>query len=194
MTQTKFDLLLEKISAHIKLSDEDKAFLLSRIQYKKIKRKQIYLQEGDVSRVITFVLSGCLKLYSIDRNGFEHILQFAPPGWWVGDMKSFINQEPALLNIDAIYDSELAIIAKPELDDIYSRIPAFERFFRILAENAIAAYQQRLINNLSLPAKDRYSTFCELYPSLIMQLPQKMIASYIGVTPEFLSKMLKQQA
>ena len=133
-----------------------------------------------------------MRIYSIDKNGFEHILQFAPPGWWIGDIKSIIKQEPASLYIDAVDDSEFIMILKPDLDKLYALLPKFERYFRILAENSLATYQHRLITNLSLTAKERYNNFCQLYPGLIQSLPQKYIASYIGVTPEFLSKMLNQ--
>jgi CRP-like cAMP-binding protein len=189
-----YEMLLKNINNKISLTEEEANFFISLLRTKKIKRKQFLLQEGEVNMGASFVTSGCLRIYSIDKNGFEHILQFAPPGWWIGDMKSFLQQIPASLNIDAVDESEIVIIQKPDLEKIYARIPKFERFFRILAENSIAAYQHRLINNLSLSAKERYENFCQLYPSLIKHLPQKLVASYIGVTPEFLSKMLNRSA
>lgn len=184
------ELLLQHISKHIHLTSGEESFLLSILHSKKIKKKHFLLQEGEVNRFTAFVTSGILRIYSIDKNGFEHILQFAPAGWWIGDMKSMLTQQPATLTIDAVEDSEVLLIHKPDLDKLFSTVPQFERYFRILAENSIAAHQQRLVSNLSLPAADRYNTFCQLYPSLIQKLPQKMVASYIGVTPEFLSKLL----
>ncbi|RTL60236.1 MAG: Crp/Fnr family transcriptional regulator [Sphingobacteriales bacterium] len=184
------DLLLQHISKHISLTGEEEDILKSVLHSKKIKKKHFLLQEGEVNKTATFVTSGILRIYSIDKNGFEHILQFAPPGWWIGDMKSAITQQPATLNIDAIEDTEIIWISKEDLEKLYAAVPKFERFFRILAENSIASYQQRLVNNLSLSAAERYDNFCKLYPSLVQNLPQKQVASYIGVTPEFLSKML----
>ena len=188
----EYGLLLQNIAKYIQLSEEDKNYLLSLLQSKKLRRKTFLRQEGDITRAAVFVTSGLLRMYSIDKNGFEHILQFAPPGWWIGDMKSYITQQPGSLNIDALEDSEVLLLEKQHLDSLYEKVPAFERFFRILAENSLATYQQRLIDNLSLPAIDRYNNFCRLYPSLIECLPQKQVAAYIGVTPEFLSKMLSQ--
>jgi CRP-like cAMP-binding protein len=189
----EYGLLLKNIAKHIRLSGEDEKYLLSLLQSRKLRKKNFFLQEGDVSKAGVFVVSGLLRMYSIDKNGFEHILQFAPPGWWIGDMKSFITQQPGSLYVDAIEDSEILLLEKTHLEKLYEKVPSFERFFRILAENALATYQQRLIDNLSLPAIDRYNSFCRLYPSLIECLPQKQVASYIGVTPEFLSKMLSQK-
>lgn len=185
--------MLQNIARHIPLSEEDKSYLLSLLQSKKLKRKTFLQQEGDITRAAVFVTSGLLRMYSIDKNGFEHILQFAPPGWWIGDIKSYVTQQPGNLYIDALEDSEIMILEKTHLDGLYERVPAFERFFRILAENSLATYQQRLVENLSLPAIDRYNNFCRLYPSLIECLPQKQVAAYIGVTPEFLSKMLSSK-
>ena len=149
-------------------------------------------RRGRLIKFQAFVVEGCLRSYSIDKNGFEHVLQFAPPGWWIGDMQSILTQQPGTLYIDAIDDTAIILLYRSDLEKIYTAIPKFERFFRILAENALATYQHRLINNLSLSAKERYENFCQLYPSLIQCLPQKQIAAYIGVTPEFLSKMLSQ--
>ena len=188
------DLLLKNIAKHVVLSPEEEEQIISKIKNKKVKRKQFLFREGDIQKVAVFVTAGCLRSYSIDKNGFEHILQFAPPGWWIGDMRSWIRQEPATLYIDAVDDSEILLLLKTDLEKLYVDIPKLERFFRILAENALATYQHRLIDNLSLSAMERYNNFCQLYPSLIEHLPQKQVAAYIGVTPEFLSKMLHQVA
>jgi CRP/FNR family transcriptional regulator, anaerobic regulatory protein len=188
------EILLQNINKHIILSKEDEEQLIALFKSKKLKKKQFFLQEGDIQKQAVFVTEGCLRSYSIDKNGFEHILQFAPAGWWIGDMRSLITQQPGILNIDAIDDSEIILLLRTDLETLYASIPKLERFFRILAENSLATYQHRLIDNLSLSAMERYSNFCSLYPSLIEYLPQKQVAAYIGVTPEFLSKMLSQAA
>ena len=187
-------LLLKSIGRHISLAPEEEAHFLSILHYKSVKKKQFLTREGEITRGHTFVTSGILRSYSIDANGYEHVIQFAPPGWWIGDIGSMIHQRPSILSIDALEDSEVLYIAEANVDDLYERIPAFERFFRILTQNALAAHQQRIVSILSLPAKERYAEFCRLYPSLIDCLPQKQVASYIGVTPEFLSKMLNTRA
>jgi CRP/FNR family transcriptional regulator, anaerobic regulatory protein len=186
------ELLLQNIGKHISLNEEEKEQVVSFFKWKKLKKKQFLLHEGDIQKQAAFVTAGCMRSYSIDKNGFEHVLQFAPPGWWIGDMRSYINQQPGILSIDAIDESDILLILKTDLDKLYPAVPKLERLFRILAENSLATYQHRLIDNLSLSAMERYNNFCRLYPSLIEYLPQKQIASYIGVTPEFLSKMLRK--
>lgn len=187
-------LLLQSIAKYIQLTTEEENFFLSLLQTKKVKKKQFVFQEGDTNNSVKFVLAGLLRLYSVDKNGYEHIIQFAPVGWWIGDLKSYQAQQPGTLFIDAIEETELIEIPRSAMDQLFEEVPKFERFFRILAENALASYQQRLAANLSLPAKERFACFVEQYPSLLPQLSQKYIASYIGVTPEFLSKMLNQPA
>ncbi|HRB80226.1 MAG TPA: Crp/Fnr family transcriptional regulator [Niabella sp.] len=185
-------MLLKSITQHIALSESEQEGLKAHFKIKKIKKKHFYLQEGDVQQFVTFVSGGCMRSYSIDENGVEHILQFAPTGWWIADMHSILNQTPATLNIDAVEDSELLLIRRTDLEKLYDSIPQLNRFFRILTERSLASFQHRLIDGLSLTALARYNNFCERYPTLIQALPQKYVASYIGITPEFLSKMLSQ--
>jgi len=184
------DLLLESISKHIHLEDEELQHFLSYIQVKKVQKKQYLLMEGEVNRSAMFVASGCLKSYYLDENGSQYIQQFAPEGWWVVDMYSFIMQEPGHLYIDALFDSKLLLISKINLEKLYREIPKFNYYFRILAEKSLVSFQTRAMENLRLTAKERYEKFCLRYPSLIDRLSQKQVAAYIGVTPEFLSKML----
>jgi CRP-like cAMP-binding protein len=187
-------LLLQHIGKHITLTEEEQSRFTALLHQRSLKKKQFLTREGEIARGPAFVIRGLLRSYSIDRNGFEHVIQFAPPGWWVGDIGSMIRQQPGILNVDALEDSEVLWMAEADAEALYERIPKFERFFRILTQNALAAHQARLVSILSLPAKERYADFCRLYPSLIECLPQKQIASYIGVTPEFLSKMLNTRA
>ena len=186
-------LILRNIAKHISLKSGQEEYFFSLLKNKKIKKKQFLSQEGDTSKGAYFVTEGILRSYTVDKSGFEHIVQFAPPGWWMADMYSLITQQPGSLSIDAVEDSDMVLLPKKELDKLYSEIPTFERFFRILAENALVTFQQRLIDTLSLTARERYDNFCKRYPLLITRLPQKQVASYIGVTPEFLSKMLKSK-
>ncbi|OOQ59947.1 Crp/Fnr family transcriptional regulator [Mucilaginibacter pedocola] len=182
--------ILNNIAKYVTLTEEEEIYFTSFLHYKKVKRKQYLLEAGDINTKISFVFNGCLRSYAVDKNGTEHVLQFAPVGWWIVDMRSMLTREPARLNIDAIEETELFYILKPDMDALQQKYPKFERFSRMLAENAMATYQHRQIDNMILSAKERYLNFCTLYPSLILSLPQKQVASYIGVTPEFLSKML----
>jgi CRP-like cAMP-binding protein len=184
------NLLLSGIAKHIDLQKEEEEYFVSLLHQKRVKKKQLLLEEGEVNSKLSYVTEGCLRSYAVDKNGFEHVLQFAPPGWWIVDMHSMLEQKPARLNIDAIEDSEIIFMFKPDFDTLILQVPKFEHYFRILAQNALATYQYRQIDHLSLSAMERYINFCKIYPSLIRSLPQKQVASYIGVTPEFLSKML----
>lgn len=186
-------MLLQSVRKHISLTPEEETFFTSLFQKKLVRKKQFLLQEGEVAKYVFFVNDGCLRSYSIDKNGFEHILQFAPPGWWITDMYSFSIQQPATLYMDVIFDGEVLAITKEDVDKLFEQLPQFNKYFRILAENSLVTYQRRLIDNLSLSALERYQGFCQYYPSLIETLPQKLVASYIGVTPEFLSKMLNSK-
>lgn len=183
------DLIFQNILNHISLSESDSAYFLTHLKERKLKKKQFFIQENQISDSVAFVISGCLRSYTIDHNGFEHILQFAPPGWWITDMFSFISQKPGNIYIDAIYESEVYLLSRESQLEIFDKIPSFEKYFRIITENSLVASRKRVMDSLSLSASERYSDFCQRYPSLIECLPQKQIAAYIGVTPEFLSKM-----
>lgn len=184
-----FDLLFSNIARHIHLTDEEKIIFRSHLQQKNYKRKQLLLREGEICRYSAFVTSGCLRSYTVDKNGMEHVLSFAPADWWIADMYSLFSQKPGTLNIEAMEDTETILLPKSAQEKLYSEVPKFERFFRILTENSLVASQQRLMDNLSLTAEERYNLFCKRYPTLIDHLPLKQIASYIGVTPEFFSRM-----
>jgi CRP-like cAMP-binding protein len=186
-----FQLILNNVNKHIALTAEEKETFITMLQSKTLKRKQHWLSSGGICRHSAFVISGCLRGYTVDSNGFEHVLSFAPTDWWMADMYSLLSHQPGNLNIEALEDTEILLLPKTSQDELYRLVPKFERLFRILAEKSLVAYQQRLIDNLSLPAAERYARFCKRYPTLIYHLPQKQIASYIGVTPEFFSKMRK---
>ncbi len=181
--------ILHHIGLHIQLAQEEKEHFLSLLSTKKLKRKQFLLHENEVCQNSAFILNGCLRGYTIDQQGFEHVLQFAPENWWIADMYSLLSQKPGQLNIDALEDTEVLLLSKSDQENLYIKIPKFERFFRIITENSLVSNRQRVIDGLSQTAEGRYHGFCKRYPSLIERLPQKQIASYIGVTPEFLSKL-----
>lgn len=185
--------MVEKLIQHINsithLTEEEAMIVEELVREKILRRKQFLHRSGEVAQYSAFVVEGCLRSYAVDRNGFEHILQFAPANWWISDMYSFVKNQPSELNIDALLDTKILLLSRSCQVSIFDRIPKLERYFRILTENALAASNYRTINHLSLPAKLRYEKFCTMYPTLINSIPQKSVASYIGITPEFLSKL-----
>ena len=183
------DLILNSISKYLPLSEVEKQSLVSVLEEKKLKKKQFFLHENEVCKHSAFVVSGCLRSYTIDPSGVEHILQFAPEGWWIADMQSFISGLPGKLTIDALEDSALLLLSRDSQEKLFAKHPAFERFFRIITEKSVAVNHSRLLDYMSISAEERYLGFCKRYPSLFQKLPQKQIAAYIGVTPEFLSKL-----
>jgi CRP-like cAMP-binding protein len=187
-----YDLILKNISRFIDLTEDEKTFFTSLLKIKKLRKKQYLLQEGEISRYEYFVNKGCVRTYSIDEKGQEHIVQFAIEDWWTGDMYSFLTQTPGLYTIDALEDSELFCLEKNALEELYTKIPKFEKFFRHLLQNAFIAGQRRIIETMSLPADQRYCKFIEQYPLMEKRLPLKQIASYLGITPESLSRIRSQ--
>jgi CRP-like cAMP-binding protein len=183
------ELFLENMRKHIRLTEEEEAVVLSKLRPVKLKRREHLLKQGTVARDLAFVLEGCLRAYALDDNGFEHILQFAPAGWWISDMSSVISRSESLLNVDAIKPSEVLLLSREDQLSLFDEVPKLERYFRVLTENGLVSSRMRLIENLSLTARQRYQRFCQTYPNLINEIPQKYIASFIGVTPEFLSKI-----
>lgn len=182
-------LILHNIAKHISLTDEEEELFLSMVEVKHYKAKTIVLQSGQICKHSYFVNSGILRSFNINDNIVEHTLTFACAGWWIGDMYSLISQKPGNLFIEVLEDAEVVLLSKDNHDILYTKIPKLERFFRILTENSLVAHQERLMDNLSLSAEERFEKFCAKYPTLIQHVPQKHIASYIGVTPEFFSKM-----
>jgi CRP-like cAMP-binding protein len=186
------EIILQNVAKHIQLTPDEEAHFVGLLRPKSVKRKEMLLQEGEICRNSIFVTAGCLRSYSLDKNGFEHVMAFAPVGWWIADMYSYLSQKPGTMYIEALEPTEVLLLSREQQEKLYLEIPKFERFNRILIENSLVSNQQRLLDNLSLPAQERYLNFCKRYPSLVNSIPRKQIASYIGVTPEFFSKMVKE--
>lgn len=189
----KTELLLQNIKAHISLDKEETEFFLRLIKPNTIKRKDFLLKQGEICRYESFITKGCLRVYTLDNNGVEHVVMFGVENWWVSDLRSFLMQTPAQYMIDALEDTEVLQISKPDIDRLYERVPKFERFFRIILQNAFVAHQQRIEQNLSSSAEERYRFFTEKYPHMDQRIPQKLIASYLGITPVFLSILRRKQ-
>jgi len=183
------EALLQNIAKHVSLTKEEEALFCSKVEVKHFKSKSILLNAGEICKHSYFVNSGMLRSFNINDNIVEHVLSFACEGWWISDLYSLISQKPGNLFIEVLEDAEVVELSKENQELLYIAIPKLERFFRILIENSLVAHQQRLMDNLSLSAEERFDKFCKKYPTLIQKIPQKHIASFIGVTPEFLSKM-----
>jgi CRP-like cAMP-binding protein len=182
-------LILENIAQHITLTSQEQELFLSKTEVHHCKAKTILLNSGAICKHSYFVNSGILRSFNINDNIVEHVLSFACQGWWIGDMYSLLSQKPGNLFIEVLEDAEVVLLSKENQEILYREIPKLERFFRILTENSLVANQERLMDNLSLTAEERFEKFCKRYPTLLQKIQQKQIASYLGVTPEFFSKM-----
>ena len=188
----KHQALLDYINKHVNLTAVEEAFLTSKVSHRKYLKGQYIVQQGDICKYECFVISGCTKTFFVDEEGQEHIVMFAIEDWWASDLGSFITQTPADFSVQCIENTEFIMFSKDDIEDLYSEIPKLERFFRLIIERAFVASQKRLIRNFSLSAKDRYLYFKKQYPKIDQRIPQYMIASYLGVTKEFLSKIKGQ--
>lgn len=186
------EALLKYMSPHIQLNPEEEAFLLSKVFLRKYLKGQYIVQQGDVCKYECFVLSGCTKMFYVDDEGQEHIIMFSIEDWWTSDMGSFITQTPADFNIQCLENTELVMFSYDVIEELYANIPKLERFFRQIIERAFVASQKRIVRNFALTAKDRYLYFRKQYPKIEQRIPQYMIASYLGITKEFLSKIKSQ--
>lgn len=181
--------LIQEIKKHIDLTTEDEELITTAFRYKKVRRNQVLVQPPDIATYEHFVVSGCLVQYYLDDNGIQHTLLFAPEGWWTTDLPSFLTGQESKYHIEALEDTELLIISKQLLDKLLVKIPSLNNFFRVLYQNAVMAQEERLLNVLSTKVEERYLRFVKKYPQLQNRIPQYLIASYLGVTPEFFSKV-----
>jgi CRP-like cAMP-binding protein len=174
------------------LNSEERQEVYTHFKERNIKRKGFILQQGDVCKHFTFVVSGCFKMYVIDLAGKEHNLQFVTENDWVSDLTSFYQEIPSNVYIEAIEPSVVLQVKHDELLSLYTRYHKFDRNFRIILERKYIQLQSRTLQNISVTAEERYRHFVENYPSLASRLPNTQIASYLGITPEFLSKIRKE--
>ena len=187
-----FELLYKNIQEKITLTEDEFNYCKTLFLPKKLRKRQYLLQEGDVCKYQAFVEKGILRSYTIDEKGNEHILQFASEGWWMADLSSFLTGEPSVFNMDALEDAELLLITKASWELLLQKIPKLEHYFRILIQNHLISTQKRLMQSLSEQAEERYIRFTKTYPDCMQRVPQHMIASYLGISRETLSRIRKQ--
>ncbi|PWL38496.1 hypothetical protein DKG77_09540 [Flagellimonas aquimarina] len=185
-----FEAILQNVSKHIALNNEEIKVFTSHLIEKKLDKGQIILSQGAFCGTISFIKQGILRAYFLNPEGRETTIMFGIKDWWITDMYAFTKEKKSMLSIEALESSTVLLLSKVNFEILLQEIPKFERFFRILMQNAYIREQQRGLENLSLPAKKKYEIFIEKYPSIASKLNQKQIASYLGITPEFLS-MLK---
>ena len=186
--------LIEYFNRILPLDDNEIAFVKEIFKERRVKKRQFILQEGEICKHNTFVLEGCFRMYLVDQNGKEHNLQFAIENWWIGDIGSFHNNIPSRLNVEAIENSIILQVKKEDQLQLFTNYLKFNQIFRVLAENAMVGLQRRVLQNISSTAEERYIDFLERHPNLFNRISNVQIASYLGVTPEFLSTIRKKIA
>lgn len=183
--------VLDHFHKFLPLTEAEHELILARTKQRQIKRRQMILQEGLVCRHYTFIVKGCFKMYAVDDRGLEHNIQFAAENDWIADIGSFHSKKPSGFFIEAVESSEIIQIEQQDLYFLYINIPKLDRIFKVIIENKYIELQNRVLQNISSTAQQRYLNFLEQYPLLASRLPNVQIASYLGITPEFLSKIRK---
>lgn len=184
--------IIEQFNKHLPFTDEEVRLMETRTLMRKIKRRQMILQEGLICKHYSFVMTGCFRMYGIDENGKEHNIQFAAENDWITDIGSFYSDKPSKLYIEAIEPSVILQIEKLDLYFLFISIPKLTRIFKVIIEDKFVELQNRVLQNISSTAQQRYLSFLEQYSDLALRLPNTQIASYLGITPEFLSKIRKE--
>ena len=185
-------LLISNVQKHISLNPEEIEFFVSRLKLKSIRSGEFLIRAGDVCKYESFITRGCLKAYLESNDGVEHILDFLIEEWWADDLYSFLTQTPSKSFIKAIEDTEVLQISKDDLETLYQKIPKLERFFRLLFQRAYISQREQINQMLSVSAEERYIQFLKQKPYALKRFPQKDIASYLGVTPQFFSTLKKK--
>ena len=185
------NVLFSHIEEKVSLSDEDKVLIAGFFSPKKLRKRQYLLQEGEICKNLVFVAKGLLRTYNIDEKGSEHMSIFGWEGWWLSDFNSFLTGQPAVFNIDAIEDSELLMLSRKDYEALTLAVPVMDRYFRILYQNSLVTKERRLMSTITHNAEERYLQLLESSPQLTERIPQNLIASYLGIAPETLSRIKK---
>jgi len=184
-----FDQLDASVAKYVSLNEEERHLFHSFFKHRKVKKKQFLLQEGEVCTFEAYILKGCMRLYFIDKEGVETILYFAMENWWVSDLISFMDQQPSNQFIETLEDCELLLLDYRAKTTLLEKLPQMEKYYRNLLQRSLGVLQQRFYASVTQTAEERYKTFIEKYPQLVQRVPQHQIARYLGVSPEFLSKV-----
>ncbi len=185
--------ILSHITRHVTLTKAEEDFFISILLPVKLKQGEFAEKGGEITYNFIHVNSGCLMTYFTDKEGDDQVIQFATSGWWTGDLHSLTTQQPSIYTTRAIADSEILLLPKVRMEELLERYPVFERYFRIMFQNSLVTHQNRIIEAFAFTAEDRYTNFQKKYPQLEQFVPLKYIASYLGITPEFLSKIRRKR-
>jgi CRP-like cAMP-binding protein len=185
--------ILSHITRHVTLTLEEQDFFISILLPQKLKQGEFIEKAGQITHNFIHVNSGCLMTYFTDPEGNDQVIQFAMSGWWTGDLHSLTTQLPSIYTTRALADSEILLLPKVRMEELLERYPVFERYYRIMFQNSLVTHQNRLIEAFANTAEKRYSNFQKKYPQLEQFVPLKYIASYLGITPEFLSKIRRKR-
>ena len=187
-------MIIENISKYIRLRPSESEFVISLMEKRTVARKQYLLRTGEICRYDYFIAKGCVKVCYSDEKGIECIIKFAPENWWVIDLDSFLNGKPSLFYIQTIENVELYQLSRSNYELLNRNLPQFQKFSNERWQQGFISLQQRIMQNLSMTAEERYHQFINKYPGLEQRIPLKLIASYLGITPEFLSMLRKKWA
>ncbi len=188
------ELLLKNFRRHVVLTTQEEELVMLHFIPKKYRRRQYILQEGQMSRTENFIVKGLTRTYEVDESGNEHVISFGPEDWWVGDLYSFLSDSPSAVNIDCLEDTEVLQLSKASQEELFAKIPKLERFFRILIQNAYMSALARITSTLKKTAGDRYDEFVHKYPQIHQRIPDRQIASYLGVTAQSLSRIRRRMS
>ena len=189
---TDYKNILDNIKRYVPLNLDDEKQFTSIIRTTKVKRRQFIVQPNFICSHQTYVLKGAFRSYFVNHKGVEYTIQFAIEDWFISDFNSYVNQSPASLFVEAMEDSTVQQIAYSDVEELCNINPKFERFFRLVAQKSFAFSQRRVLSNLGNSAEERYLEFFNLYPLIVQRVPQYALASYLGMSPEFLSKIRKR--
>lgn len=184
-----FNQIDQYVARCISLNESELADFHSILHHKKVKKKTFLLRKGEVCDFEAYIIKGCIKVYYLDEDGNEVILLFAVEDWWVSDIASFTDRKPSNLFIETIEDCELLVVRYEDKELLYQKVPRLERMFRLMIQRAYVVLQNRFFATLSQPAEERYLDFLKRYPTIPQRVPQHQIAAYLGISPEFLSKI-----
>ncbi|KQM67136.1 cyclic nucleotide-binding protein [Pedobacter sp. Leaf216] len=188
------DVLFSHIQEKVSLTDHDREVIQTFFEAKRLRKRQYLLQAGNICKHLAFVAKGLLRTYNVDEKGDEHMSIFGWEGWWLSDFNSFLTGEPALFNIDAIEESELLLISRNDYDALTVAAPIMDRYFRILYQNSLVTKERRLMSSITHSAEEKYVLLMASNPEIIKRIPQNLIASYLGIAPETLSRIKKNLA
>lgn len=184
-----FETINKNVSRNSEFTPSEIDHFNAILHYKEVPKKTLLLQEGEICNFEAYILKGCIRKYYINENGFEVIVQFAVEDWWVSDISSFHEQKPSKLFIETLEDCELLLLTPETKEELLKKVPKFERIFRLLVQRNLSSMQDRLIDTIAKTAQEKWLEFIKLYPTIPQRVAQHYIASYLGISAEFLSKI-----